>query len=101
MRSEPPELYGYNDALEALDGWISETRSLVRLYAIIEIEVAELESSLRNAVVRKFSADVRFRLGPDGLLELYTYWIGHGFEAPDVGNLIEGAQLIQREEDLP
>lgn len=78
LRSDPPELYGYNDALEALDGWIVETMAVIRLYTMIEIEVAELDSSLRNAAARKFSTDVRFRLGPEGLLELYSYWMRHG-----------------------
>ncbi len=74
--------------------------AVVRLYTMIEIEVAELDSSLRNAAARKFSTDVRFRLGPEGLLELYSYWMRHGSEAPDVGKLIDGARLVQREESL-
>lgn len=44
--------------------WIVETMAVLRLYTMIEIEVAELDSSLRNAAARKFSTDVRFRLGP-------------------------------------
>jgi len=100
LRSDPPELYGYNDALEALDGWILETMAVVRLYTMIEIELAELDSSLRDAAARKFSTDVRFRLGPEGLLELYSYWMGHSSEAPDVGKLMDGARMNQREESL-
>jgi len=60
---EAPELYGYDDALKALDGWIAEITFVVKLYTETDFQVAKAHNSLLDVAASKFAADVHAQLG--------------------------------------
>jgi len=88
---EAPELYGSDNALESLDGWIAETTFVVKLYTGIDYQVAKAHNSLLDVAASKFAADVHAQLGPDALLDLHSYWTEMGSKAQEVRESVDGA----------
>ncbi len=97
LRSEPEELHGFNDALEILDEWTIEARSLESLFTLISSNVTEVSRHFRHLTLTGFSADIQFQMGPGGLLDLSSYMMGVGSKAQGMRNAVQSARAITGE----
>ncbi|KAL8701872.1 MAG: hypothetical protein Q9201_004679 [Fulgogasparrea decipioides] len=99
LRKAPEELYEFDDALKGLAEWETETRATLELLTMIRANVSQLDSDLGNLAAKRPSADVRFRLGPDGLLDVHAYITGLHSQTRGIQTTIGGAQVIKRKEE--
>ena len=98
LRSNSEDLYSYNDVIEVIDEWFVEARSLEILLTLIWSNVTELSGHLSDLTTTKLSADVRFQLGSEELLELHSYMIELRLQARGIQKTVDGARVIKREE---
>lgn len=88
---DPKELHPFNDALDALDGWLNATSSQQLVINMIWDKFTRLKQDLDDLAATSFLSDMSFQLGPDGLLEVQS-WI-KGVETKVRGLGIEGKRV--------
>jgi len=98
LQVEPPELYEYNDAIKALDGWILWTLSLESLSTLTYSNVTEVGGHLKDLAAFQLSADIHVQLGPQGLLKLDSHMKAVGRKARGIRKNDNGAMIIERGE---
>ena len=99
LRSEPPELYSYNDVIDCLDESIIEIRTVDAIYTLIWNNVTELSRHLSDFAGTKLSADMHSQLGSEGLLQLQSRIMSFKPSVQGIKKTIDGAQVIESDEN--
>ncbi|KAL9637591.1 MAG: hypothetical protein Q9204_001821 [Flavoplaca sp. TL-2023a] len=96
LRVEPEELYDYNESLATMYAFRKELSVSDELFELTAENVTTLDKDLRKMAKSRFSADIEFKAGPDGLLDLISYVNQVGSNAQGIGKTVEVARVVKK-----
>ena len=99
LRLESLELYSYNDVIDCLDESIIEIKTIDAIYTLIWNNVTELSRHLSDFAGIKLSVDMHSQLGSEGLLQLQSRMMSFKFSVQGIKKTIDGAQVIESDEN--
>ncbi|KAL8757133.1 MAG: hypothetical protein Q9199_002446 [Rusavskia elegans] len=73
FRVEPPEVWGYNHALDVLDPWLTAILTKENLLALVWTNVTAIHEDLDAQVAARFSADALSLFGPAASLSVQSW----------------------------
>lgn len=97
LRVEPEELYDYNESLATMYVFRKELSVSDEIFELTRKNVTSLDKDLRNMAKSRFSVDIEFKAGPDGLLDLISYVNQVGSNAQGIGKTVEVARVVKKE----
>ncbi|KAL8840120.1 MAG: hypothetical protein Q9170_001468 [Blastenia crenularia] len=96
FRVPPEELFGLDEALDGLEELLAGDLARIALLTFIRDNFTHLGASLSELARQQFTADVRFEIGPGGMLDLLEHYTNLKKGTRGVIKSIDGAKVVKR-----